>query len=284
MATDERLDGRRRVQVGDGNQPLDVDDVGERLPRLLDLVDVGHVGHRAPGVEVGEDHLLVIGINKYADWPELYNASRDAKDFQRLMMDDYGFKKDNVSDLFDEKATRKEIYSRLMNYVKNLDENDRLLLYFSGHGYYDSVLETGYWIPADAHTGADDEYLSNLEITRMLQKMKAKNIFVIADACYSGQLLRDMQKENSGHYKSRIVLCSGKLKPVPDGVRGSNSPFAIQVLEFLKKPGTASLLASELIQQVKKSFQGTDGQKPVGGAIDEVGDENGDFIFRREKK
>ncbi len=232
----------------------------------------------------GQDHLMVIGINKYADWPELYNASRDAKDFQRLMMDEYGFKKENVSDLFDEKATRKEIYSRLMNYVKTLDENDRLLLYFSGHGFYDSVLETGYWIPADAHTGADDEYLSNLEITRMLQKMKAKNIFVIADACYSGQLLRDMQKENSGQYKSRIVLCSGKLKPVPDGVRGTNSPFAIQVLDFLKKPGTASLLASELIQQVKRSFQGTGGQKPVGGAIDEVGDENGDFEFRREKK
>ena len=33
----------------------------ERVPRLLDLVDVGHVGHRAAGVEVGEDHLLVVG-------------------------------------------------------------------------------------------------------------------------------------------------------------------------------------------------------------------------------
>ena len=33
--------------------------VGEGLPGLLDGVDVGHVGHRAPGVEVGEDHLLV---------------------------------------------------------------------------------------------------------------------------------------------------------------------------------------------------------------------------------
>ena len=29
------------------------------LPALLDLVDVGHVGHRAAGVEVGEDDPLV---------------------------------------------------------------------------------------------------------------------------------------------------------------------------------------------------------------------------------
>ena len=33
--------------------------VGQRLPGLLHRVDVGHVGHRAAGVEVGEDHLLV---------------------------------------------------------------------------------------------------------------------------------------------------------------------------------------------------------------------------------
>ncbi len=33
--------------------------VGQRLPALLDLVDVGHVGHGAAGVEVGEDDPLV---------------------------------------------------------------------------------------------------------------------------------------------------------------------------------------------------------------------------------
>jgi hypothetical protein len=35
--------------------------VGHGLPGLLDRVDVGHVGHRAAGVEVREDHLLVVG-------------------------------------------------------------------------------------------------------------------------------------------------------------------------------------------------------------------------------
>lgn len=231
----------------------------------------------------GKDHLLVIGINKYANWTELHNATRDAKDFRQLMLDSYGFKKENIAELFDEQATRKQIYAKLRSYVDNLEENDRLLVYFSGHGYYDPKLESGYWIPADAQDGADDEYLSNLDITRMFQKMKAKNIFVIADACYSGQLLRDMQKENSGQYKSRMVLCSGKLKPVPDGVPGSNSPFAIKVLDFLRKPAAATVLASELIQEIKKSFAGNDGQKPVGGAIDEVGDENGDFVFKKTK-
>ena len=56
---DERLQRGRRVHVGDRDHPVDVGDLGQGLPRLLDRVDVGHVGHRAAGVEVGQDHLLV---------------------------------------------------------------------------------------------------------------------------------------------------------------------------------------------------------------------------------
>ncbi len=61
VTADERLQGGRRVHVGDRDEPLDVGDGAERLPCLLDLVQVGHVGHRAAGVEVREDHLLVVG-------------------------------------------------------------------------------------------------------------------------------------------------------------------------------------------------------------------------------
>ena len=60
LATDERLQRGGGVHVGDRHDALDVDDALEHLPRLLDLIDVGHVGHRAAGVEVGEDHLLVV--------------------------------------------------------------------------------------------------------------------------------------------------------------------------------------------------------------------------------
>lgn len=235
-------------------------------------------------IRPGKDFLLVIGINKYTNWPHLNNATTDARDFSTLMINDFGFVKENVIELMDSNATRKNIYSQFKHMLDSLTENDRLLIYFSGHGYYDASLDLGYWIPIDAENDASDRYLNNLEITRMIQKMKAKNIFVIADACYSGQLLRDMHKENGGTYKSRMVLCSGKLQPVADGVPGSNSPFAKQVLLFLRQTTGPTLLASDMIQQVKRSFSATATQKPVGGAIDEVGDENGDFEFLRKKK
>ena len=43
-----------------GIRACDIGDPGQLVPGLLDLVDVGHVGHGAAGVEVGEQHLLVV--------------------------------------------------------------------------------------------------------------------------------------------------------------------------------------------------------------------------------
>ena len=61
VGADERLQGGRGVHVGDGDDPLDVGDLGQGVPGLLDGVDVGHVGHRAAGVQVRQEHLLVVG-------------------------------------------------------------------------------------------------------------------------------------------------------------------------------------------------------------------------------
>ena len=78
LAADERLDGRGAVHVGDRHHPVDVDDAGQRVPRLLDLVDVGHVGHRAAGVEVGQgDRLVVAGQDVGRLGHEVHAAEHD---------------------------------------------------------------------------------------------------------------------------------------------------------------------------------------------------------------
>ena len=59
VASDERLQRRRRVHVGDRHDPTGVGHFAECGPCLFDSLDVGHVGHRAAGIQVGEQHLLV---------------------------------------------------------------------------------------------------------------------------------------------------------------------------------------------------------------------------------
>ncbi len=59
MAADEGLERSRGVHVGHRDQPVDVDHRGQIVPGLLDLVDVGHVGHGAAGVQVRQQDLLL---------------------------------------------------------------------------------------------------------------------------------------------------------------------------------------------------------------------------------
>ena len=55
----EGFDRRGGVDVGDGNDAGDAH-LLEIAPAHLELIDVGHVGHRAAGGEVRQDDLLVI--------------------------------------------------------------------------------------------------------------------------------------------------------------------------------------------------------------------------------
>ncbi len=59
VAAAERLDRCAGVHVGHRYDDVLDPRGGQCVPRLLDLGDASHVGHRAPGSEVGEDHLLL---------------------------------------------------------------------------------------------------------------------------------------------------------------------------------------------------------------------------------
>ena len=56
----ERLERGRGVHVGNGNEQFEVGDLAQLVPGVLDLADVGHVCHGAAGIEVGEQHPLVV--------------------------------------------------------------------------------------------------------------------------------------------------------------------------------------------------------------------------------
>jgi hypothetical protein len=72
-----------------GHQPLRVDDRTELLPRLLDLVDVGHVRHRAARIEVREDDLLVVvGEHVGRLGHEVHAAEDDVLGLRSLLRED----------------------------------------------------------------------------------------------------------------------------------------------------------------------------------------------------
>ena len=59
VLADERFDAGGGVDVGERHERVGDADLLELAPGDLELVGLGHVGHRAAGGEVGQDHLLV---------------------------------------------------------------------------------------------------------------------------------------------------------------------------------------------------------------------------------
>ena len=77
---------------------------------------------------------LLIGIDKYHNWSQLNYAVADAERMQKLLTEKLDFPNDNVHMLLDEEATLLNI-KKEMNKLKNLsNEDDRVLIYFAGHG------------------------------------------------------------------------------------------------------------------------------------------------------
>ncbi|GHM99613.1 hypothetical protein WSM22_11030 [Cytophagales bacterium WSM2-2] len=243
---------------------------------------------------LGEDYdaskaknfLFVVGINNYEHWPHLNNAVKDANDLAGTLMGMYNFDFSNVTVLRDEQATRNNIYKTMRNFINLVSPTDNLVIYFSGHGHFDELLKEGYWIPYEAKVNEEGDYLPNSSILKIIESINSQHIFLIADACFSGSLFGEQKRgyaDNVEKYKSRWGLASGRLETVSDGAQGTNSPFATQLLKFLKDNSKDKVTVSEVIQAVKLGVAETTNQTPIGNPLKVTGDEGGEFVFYKKK-
>ena len=229
-----------------------------------------------------KNFLLVVGINKYEYWPQLNNAVKDANDLAGTLMGMYNFDFSNVTVLRDEQATRNLIYKTLRAYIEQVTPKDNLVIYFSGHGHFDELLSEGYWVPVEAHLNAEGEYLPNSSILKIIENINSQHTFLIADACFSGSLFGEQKRgfaENVEKYRSRWGLASGRLETVSDGAQGTNSPFATELLTYLRKNTKEKITVSEIIQSVKLAVSDRAEQTPIGNPLKVTGDEGGEFVF-----
>jgi hypothetical protein len=133
---------------------------------------------------------IIIGINKYRDpaIETLELAVHDAIGVARTLQEQFEF--DRILTLYDDKATKERIVATLFDSLKNTHPDDGVFLFFASHG--DTIMtgegEVGYLVP---HDGKWKSYADNIPIT-MIQDAakltKAKHVFFVIDACFSGLL------------------------------------------------------------------------------------------------
>jgi len=240
------------------------------------------------GVSIPSYHALVIGINDYQHWQDLRQARNDAEEVAELLTSRYGFA--SVARLYDAEATRTGIMLALRRLAAQLSEQDALLIFYAGHGYYDKLMNRGYWVPFEAREKVDGEpatmdWLSNTDLKDFIAMTKARHVLVVSDSCFSGSLFRggtpDLTTKANTWYRraiaqpSRWAISSGDLEQVPD-----ESAFARKFVSALRYPLEPVFSASDLAGRIKVEVAGDSGAQPLFGRMPMDRDSQfGEFVF-----
>lgn len=273
--------------IGDTYVTIEVEDVNNNISLRKFIVTRKTLDGNEYNPALAKNHLFVVGVDGYQYWPKLNNAVKDVNDLVTVLLSDYNYEFANITVLKNEQATRANIYSALRSLIEKITPQDNLIIYFSGHGYFDEVLSEGYWIPVEAHTNTSGEYISNSEILKIVGTINSQHTFLVADACFSGALFADSRRgftDNVEKFKSRWGLASGRLEVVSDGsLADKNSPFAKRFLEFLRNNQKEKFTVSELVQYVKTQVAEETNQTPMGNPLKALGDEGGEMVFYKKR-
>ncbi len=273
-----------------------------QLPQQAEQTVTRGIGDPLKGLNVtptpaelkfGNYYALIIGVDKYSGvWTPLKNAVNDAKAVENILRSKYKF--DYFRTLYNEQATRTNIISEMEWLVSNVNEEDNVLIYFSGHGQFKQELNKGYWVPVDAKTNSISGYISNSDIQTFLGGIRSKHTLLVSDACFSGDIFRgatvSVPFENSSRYYSQVhnlisrqALTSGGVEPVMDGGREGHSVFAYYLLKVLQNNVERYFDASQLFSQIRIPVINNSEQSPNFQSIKNTGDEGGQFIFVKKQ-
>jgi len=241
----------------------------------------------------GTNYALVIGIDNYKhrNHPDLKTAVNDAREVVRLLQEKYFFKPANIVFLKNDNATKERIMREFRDLVKvKVKKGDNVFIYYAGHGWYDEIWDTGYWITSEA--AAPATYLENTMIIKFiaaLNRKEARHVLLISDSCFAGALTRaddaieididDRYFKEKYKKPSRTIITSGGMEPVADGGKDGHSIFAYYFLKVLKENAYPYLSGKQLGVAVEELVSRNSNQTPEHRYIHSVGDEKGQFFF-----
>jgi len=244
---------------------------------------------------------VIIGINEYENIRPLRFAVQDAKEIRKLLITEFGFPKGNVRILIDKEATLTNIKNDLYEIAHMANEEDRILVYFAGHGETRTLknrVEKGYLIPTDGNLDKiSSTCLPMTEIKDIANETVAKHILFLMDACFSGLAAvdtRGIDRSTDGYIEKivrdharQIITAGGKGEEVIEKDEWGHSAFAKNLIHGLKtavadQDYNGYITADELGSFLQKRvFIDSDNQQmPLKARF---GSGEGEFVFSAKK-
>jgi hypothetical protein len=229
--------------------------------------------------------IIAIAIDGYSD-PAIGNLKNCSEDINLListLSNSYQF--DSI-ELFArlEQTTLSFLHAKLYNEFINSLEADNILLLFAGHGQFNSLLGTSYWLCSNSQKSDVTSWFNVEDLLRFFNASPAKHIALISDSCFSGAIF-ELNRGGGlpaldGKF-SRQALTSGGIEKVSDGHQ--NSPFNISLVEALNENTSDLMSFNQLSEKTILRFNQHRQQTPAFGSLVNSGDKGGSFFFKLKK-
>jgi len=160
-----------------------------------------------------ENGALIIGISQYTEVSNLKFADADALEFSQLLTNFSGYDKNQVRLLLNQQATKKRITDEINKVIEESKSKpfDNFIFMFAGHGVESKIKRVGlakkveevdtniFLAPSDASLNENNFYQSGTSnlitnetfinkewLAKKIASIKAKNVSILLDSCYSG--------------------------------------------------------------------------------------------------
>ena len=206
------------------------------------LISLGMLfGYRQP-LATGQTYAVVVGIADYQALSyatgDLRFADRDARQVVTFLRSKSGgnVPVSHIRLLTNRQATQTAILQALKLF-RQAGANDRVILYFSGHGLPDS------FVPYDARPGNPSKLLTYAAIKAAFRDSNAITKLCIADACLSGGITRQqsarrtMTKDVREGSNVAMLLASRSTQYALEDKRLAGGAFTYFLLRGLSGPG-----------------------------------------------
>jgi hypothetical protein len=159
----------------------------------------------APAAQA-ESRALLVGVGEYTDASANLPGIRLDLDIMREVAEILGFSKGQVRTLLDAQVTAASVEKAIEEWlVRDVGPQDRVLLYYSGHGTQipdengdepdgaDEVV-TMHDLRATRRNGKAtlDGVLVDDDLARLLAKIPSRKVLVLIDACHSGTITKSI--------------------------------------------------------------------------------------------
>lgn len=251
---------------------------------------------RAQGQRLyGKSYALVIGASKYTrGWKPLKGVPGDVTAVSALLARQ-GFEVDVLSD-----PTYQQLEAGLREFIARRGgaSENRLLVYFAGHGHSQTKdgtgIQLGYLVPVDAPSPVSDPdgferlaySMDNIDV--LARRANAKHVLFLFDSCFSGSIFDNRDAGTPEHISDltsrpvrQFITAGDARQAVPDA-----SIFRERLERALGEgaadlDGDGYITGTELGAYLHKevSRESRQSQTPQWGKIRDGRLDRGDFVF-----